>query len=79
VARILFRDDGCGCIEFWHEHPEALGSVLPSDLDGQRGHWARFVNMGDRVACPFGDAEILGDAQLLVGRDGAHEASGHDA
>jgi len=62
-------DDGCGCIEVWHEHPDApRGSVALNDDDGEISHWLRLVLMDDRVVCPLGDFEIIGDPSLLIHR-----------
>ena len=70
------QDDGCGCIEFWHEHPEApRGSGPGRTPDGKPTHWLRFVDMVDRVACPMGDSEIYGDPHLLVRPDRGEQAS----
>ena len=57
MGRIRIQDDGCGCIEFWHEHPEApRGSGPGPTPDGKPTHWLRFVDMVDRVACRWATA-----------------------
>jgi hypothetical protein len=71
MGHLRMAEDGCGCIELWHEHTDAPHGSIPSRGDsGKLTHWVRLVDMVDRVACPFGDCEVMGDPALLIGRSG---------